>query len=96
MVSDTDSDLGEMETVEMRVDTDNILPIEIRLYSTRLHMGTLAQEAAGDVMEAEIIECCTSPWKALNEIIEPLGYPTLLIDYMLALPGRSASTLQRR
>lgn len=56
--------------MEMRIDTDNLVPIKLRLYRTPLYKDKLIEEAVWDMLEAEIKERSTSPWRALNKIIK--------------------------
>lgn len=62
VIAMTDKELGQTETVEMRIDTGDHPPIKLRPYRTPIHKRKLVEEAVNEMMDSGIIERSKSPW----------------------------------
>lgn len=70
VITMTDKELGQTETVEMRIDTGGHPPIKLRPYRTPIHKRKLLEEAVNEMMDSGIIERSKSPWSFPIVIVE--------------------------
>ena len=70
VIAMTDKELGQTETVEMRIDTGDQPPIKLRPYRTPIHKRKLVEEAVNEMMDSGMIERSNSPWSFPIVIVE--------------------------
>lgn len=70
VIAITDKELGQTETIEMKIDTDNHPPIKLRPYRTPFHKRKFVEDAVNEMMESGIIERSKSPWSFPIVIVE--------------------------
>lgn len=85
VVANTDKELGQTGTAQMKIETGDHPPIKMRPYRTSIHKRKLVEEAVNEMLDSGII-------------LVPMAVPLLLIDDILALLGKSTcfSTLDLR
>ena len=69
-IANEDKELGQTQTVSMKIDTGNHPPIRLRPYRTPVHKRGVVEEAVRDMLEAGIIERSKSPWSFPIVIVE--------------------------
>jgi transposase InsO family protein len=62
LLAKTDSELGQTDTVKMKIDTGDNRPIKNRPYRAPLNKRTVIENALEGMLEAKIIERSMSPW----------------------------------
>ena len=70
VIAMTDKELGQTETVEMRIDTSDHPPIKLRPFRTPIHKRKLMEEAVNKMMDLGMIERSKSPWSFPIVIVE--------------------------
>ena len=58
----SDVDLGQTDTVTMKIDTGDADPIKLRPYFTPLKNRPVVDKAINEMLDAKIIERSPSPW----------------------------------
>jgi hypothetical protein len=58
----TDSELGQSDTVKMRIDTGDHRPIKNRPYRAPLNKRVVIEKALDEMLKAKVIERSMSPW----------------------------------
>ena len=66
----TDSQLSHTDTVRMKIDTGDNLPIKLRPYRTPLNNRKVIDNAIDEMLSAKIIERSKSPW----------SFPVVIVD----------------
>ena len=69
-IANEDKELGQTQTVSMKIDTGDHPPIRLRPYRTPVHKRGVVEEAVRDMLEAGIIERSKSPWSFPIVIVE--------------------------
>ncbi|KAL4232960.1 hypothetical protein ACF0H5_007648 [Mactra antiquata] len=64
ILSSSDRDLGQTNTVKCKIDTGNSPPIKTKTYFTPLKNRQIIDEAVKDMLEAKIIQRSNSPWSS--------------------------------
>ena len=62
LVANSDKDLGQMQTVQMKIDTGDHPPIKLKPYQMPIHKRKLVEDAVKDMLESGVIEHSRSPW----------------------------------
>ena len=62
VVANLDKDLGQTQSVQMKIDTGNHPPINLKRYRTQLHKWKLVEDVVEDMLEAGVTEWSTSLW----------------------------------
>lgn len=57
-----DSELGHTDTVLMKIDTGDNLPIKLRPYQIPIHNREVIDKAVDEMLEANVIRRSKSPW----------------------------------
>lgn len=70
VVANDDRELGQTQTVSMKIDTGNNQPIRLKPYRTPIHKREVVEEAVNDMLEAGIIERSKSPWNFPIVVVE--------------------------
>ena len=70
VVANTNKELGQTQTIQMKIDTGDHPPIKLRPYRTPIHKRKLVEEEVKDMLECGIIERSQSPW----------SFPIVLVD----------------
>lgn len=65
-----DSELGHTDTVKMKLDTDDRLPIKLRPYRTPIHNREVIDKAVDEMLEANVVRRSKSPW----------SFPVVIVD----------------
>ena len=61
-MTNEDKELGQTQTVSMKIDTGDHPPIRLRPYRNLIHKRGVVEEAVKDMLDARIIERSKSPW----------------------------------
>ena len=61
LVANSDNDLGQTETVQMKIDIGDHPPIKLKPYRTPIHKRKLVEYAVKDILESGLIEHSRSP-----------------------------------
>ena len=69
-IANEDKELGQTQTVSMKIDTGDHPPIRLRPYRTPVHKRGVVEEAVRDMLEAGIIERSKSSWSFPIVIVE--------------------------
>ena len=59
LVDKSDKDLGQTQTVQIKIDTGDHPPIKLK---TPIHKHKLEEDAVKDMLESGLIEHSRSPW----------------------------------
>ena len=70
VIAMTNKELGQTETVEMRIDTGDHPPIKLRPYRSPTHKRKLVEEAVKEMMDSGMIERSKTPWSFAIVIVE--------------------------
>ena len=70
VVANSDRELGQTETVKMKIDTGTHSPIKMRPYRTPIHKRKVVEEAVREMQDAGIVERSRSPW----------SFPIVVVD----------------
>ena len=70
VVANSDKELEQTQSVQMKIDTGNNPPIKIKSYRTPIHKRKLVEEAVKEILEAKVIERSRSPW----------SFPIVVVD----------------
>ena len=62
VVANSDKELGQTQSVQMKIDTCDHPPVKLKPYRIPLHKRKLVEDAVEDMLEAGVIERSTSPW----------------------------------
>ena len=70
IVANEDKELGQTQTVSMKIDTVDHPPIRLRPYRTPIHKRGVVEKAVKYMLDAGIIERSKSPWSFPIVIVE--------------------------
>lgn len=62
LFANKDSELGQTDTVKMKIDTGNTQPIKLKPYRTPINNRKIIDQAIDEMLEADIIQRSRSPW----------------------------------
>ena len=62
VVANSDKELGQTQSVQMKIDTGDDPPIKLKPYQTLLHKRKLVEDVVEDMLETGVIERSTSLW----------------------------------
>ena len=65
-----DTELGNTDTVKIKIDTGNAIPIKLRPYRTSLNNRRIIDETIDETLESNIIRRPRSPW----------SFPVVIVD----------------
>ena len=70
LFAQNDSDFSHTDTVKMKNNTGDHLPIKLRPYNTPLANCKVIDNAVDEMLDAKIIERSKSPWSFLRIIVD--------------------------
>ena len=62
IVANSDKELGQTQSVRVKINTGDHPPIRLKPYRTPLHKRELVEGAVNDMLGAGVIERSVSPW----------------------------------
>lgn len=71
VVANTDKELGQTETVHMKIDSGDHLPIRLMPYRTPIHKRKLVEEAVSEMLDSGVIERSRPP---------PWSFPIVIVE----------------
>ena len=66
VIANTDKELGQTGTVQMKIDATDHPTIRLRPYRTPIHKRKLVEETVNEMLDSGIIEGSRFPWSFLN------------------------------
>ena len=73
MFATNDFDLGQTDTVQMKIDIGEHVPIKLRPYLTLLNHRIIVDKAIDEMLDAGIISRSKSPWSCPVVIVDKKG-----------------------
>lgn len=65
-----DAELGQTSTIQMKIDTGNHAPIQMRSYRTPIKKRRIVGQAIYDMLDANIIRKSKYPWSFPIVVVE--------------------------
>lgn len=78
-MASADTNLGQTRTIQIKIDTGNRLPIQMKPYRTLFNKRKIVDRAIDDKLYSNIIRRSKSPWTFLKTD----SWPLHLIDDLL-------------